>query len=363
MSLTRAEWLRERSSFIGASEIAGIMGLPGAYANIGEIWLSKVKAQEQLGDIESDVLIVDPETAEKFDRKSIGLLMEPVILRLYEIMNPDFKVRRNGLQIWRHPEYPFIGATLDADAVTEFGDLRTVEAKNVSAFKRKEWGMEGTDEVPPIFVAQGVQQMLVREHLGYGTFCDFPAFFGGNDLKVFPVPYDPYLATQIVELCGWFWGLVTRREAPPMDFGAKNATKLQKRIYDKIIGETLTLPAESTEAKKALGLIALRDHAHTEAERWTGVKDAATAELLAIAGNYGRVEIPVPGQKRPIAINRKPKAGYEVAAFSVEPSIALTYEPFHLKKRKEIFDAISSSKEDEQQQVEGGAAEITGEAV
>jgi predicted phage-related endonuclease len=353
--LTRDQWLRERSTFVGASEVAAIMNLPGAYANIGELWLSKVKAQEQLGGEEEDAAIVDPETAAKFDRKSIGLVLEPAILTLYELRNPELKVRRNGLQIWRHPEYPFIGATLDAEAVSEFGDKRTVEAKNVSAFVRKEWGDEGSDEVPAIFAAQGVQQMLVREHLGYDTFCDFAAFFGGNDLKIFPVAYDRELAAQIIELVGWFWGLVQRRKAPPMNYGWKDATKLQKRIYDKIVGEKLVI-TEPAQQAHILDLIARRDRAHAEGlywvgdERHPGVKGECTAELLAIAGNYGRVEIPIEidGNVKTIAMNRRQKAGYEVAAFSVEPTITLTFEPFKIDKRQELLNEVIEAKQIEQ---------------
>jgi len=364
-ALTRHEWLLQRGSFIGASEIAAVLGI-SPYMDIGSLWLEKVKAMERLEAADDTTLDYDTESHFML----FGRLMEPVILGVYE-QQTGFEVHRPGLQIFRHPEYPFIGATLDAYAITPFGDKRTAEAKNVDAFaewREKNWGEEGTDEVPTHFAVQGVQQMLVREHEGFGTVCDFPVLFGGNTFKIFNVQYDRELAAQIIELAGWFWGLVTRREAPPMDFGAKNATKLQRRIYDKIVGETLVI-TDPAQQRRALQLIAARDTAHECGKHWVGdkgdggVKGAATAELLNLAGNYGRVEIPVDvgGKKKVFAINRKPKAGYEVAAFSVDPSITLSFEPYHFKKREALFNEISQAEP--QQEVTEGQQQITGEPV
>lgn len=357
--LTRAEWLRQRGSFVGASEIASILGLPGAYSNIGEVWISKIRARDEAEAY--DETTADPETAEKLDRQSIGLILEPSILTMYERRNPGFTVRRNGLQIWRHPEYPFIGATLDAEAETEFKDKRTVEAKNVTVFKRQEWGDEGSDQTPAIFAAQGVQQMLVREHLGYGTFCDYPVLFGGNDFKIFSVPYDAKLATQIIDVLSWFWDLVETGTPPPIDYSGAGAAKLMRQIYSKIVGETLTLDADSAANRRALELIYKRDYSHTEAELWTARKDEAHAELLSIARNNARVEIPVvvDGKTKIIAMNRKEQRGYDVPARWQEPIVKTTFEPFHLKKRRDIFDALPELQI--KQQLGEGAALIEGE--
>lgn len=364
--LTRDQWLLQRGSFVGASEIAAVLGI-SPHMDIGNLWLSKVKAMERLESAEDATLDYDTENHFLL----FGRLMEPVILGVYAEQT-GFEVHRPGLQIFRHPEYPFIAATLDAYAITEFGDKRTAEAKNVDAFsewRAKQWGEEGTDEVPPHYAVQGIQQMLVREHEGFGTVCDFPVLFGGNTFKIYSVQYDRELAAQIIELAGWFWGLVTRREAPPMDFSAKNATKLQKRIYDKIVGETLVI-TDPAQQRRALSLIAARDHAHEQGKYWIGekgeggVKGKATAELLALAGNYGRVEIPVDvgGKRKVFAINRKQQAGHVVPEYTVPPFIKTTFEPYQLKKREELFNAIieedPEALEPQQQEVAEGQRQI-----
>jgi len=337
-SLTYEEWRRNRGTYIGGSDVAAIMSL-SPYRTIGEVWLEKVRAQEklELGDE-----TMDPEMQTRFTRW--GTRLEKVIIAEYAEVT-GFEVTAPGMQLVRHPEFPFIGGTKDAEATTPFGDRIIVEGKCTDAFyqaREKVWGEAGTDEVPQWYVPQGMQYLIVEQ---IETRVDFAVLIGGNDFRLYHVQYDRELAEQMIELQVWFWGLVTRREAPPMDFSAKNATKLQRRIYDKIVGETLVL-SDPAQQQHALSLIAGRDEAHKFAEAFTARKDAATAELLALAGNYGRVEIPVDvgGKTKTIAINRKPKAGYEVAAFSVEPSITLSFEPYHLKKREEIFNAIREER-------------------
>lgn len=360
--LNRATWLRQRGSFVGASEVGSILGLPGAYSTLADVWVSKVRAQEQ-SETDEEAAIADPETSDKLDRQSIGLIVEPAILSMYEMHNPTFRLMRNGLEIKRHPKYPFIGATRDAYAANEFGDLRTVEAKNVNVFKRQEWGDEGSDQVPAIFAAQGVQQMLVCADEGFGTFCDFAVFFGGNDFKVFTIAYDAALAEQIIEVLCIFWNSVEKRIPPDVDYGRPGAAKLMRQIYSKIVGSTITLDPGTRVHRHALEMLYARDYAHTEAELWAARKEEAHAELLGIAGDNARVEIPIVinGKPQTMAINRKPKKGYVVKEYEVAPSVAMSFEPYRLKKRAEIFEALEFHEDPEWQQLGEGAAQIEGE--
>lgn len=357
-ALTCAEWRKNRGTYIGGSDVAAIMGV-SPYRNVGEVWLEKVRAQERLesGDDEPG----DPEMETRFSRW--GKRWEGVVLDEYADVAGVKELRRPGLHLYRHPDYPFIGGTIDAEATTNFGDRITVEAKTTDAFfqsREKVWGDQGTDEVPPWYVPQVVQYMLVRAHLGYDTRTDIPVLIGGNDFRIYQVSYDRELAEQMIEIQIWFWGLVTRREAPPMDFSATGATKLQKRIHDKIIGVTLVV-TEEKQRDRILSLIALRDYAHEQGKKWAGddgqggIKGAATAELLSIVGDNARLEIPIHG-KKPVAINRKPKAGYTVAAFDVAPSVTMSYEPYQLKARRKLFDEIQIEvplEGEEQKQIEG----------
>lgn len=333
--LTREAWRRNRGTYLGGSDVAAIMGL-SPYRTAAEVWLEKVRAQEKIA---AEDETPDPEMENRFTRW--GQRQESVILDEYRDVT-GYEVRRPGLQLFRHPEHPFIAGTIDAEATTEFGDLRTVEAKTTDAFyqaRERVWGEAETDQVPDWFIPQAVQYMLVRAHLGYATQTDFAVLIGGNDWRLYHVAFDERLADEMIEIQKWFWRLIIDRVPPPVDFTAKNAVNIQRRIYDKIVGETRVL-TDPAEQRHALNLIFVRDSAHQLEEAAKKKKDAAVAELLGIAGNYGRVEIPVEGQKKPVAIVRRPKNGYHVDEYDVEPSVTLTYEPYQLKKRKEVFDAI-----------------------
>ena len=338
-------WRRNRGTYIGGSDVAAIMGL-SPYRNIGEIWLEKVRAQEklELGD-ES----IDPETQTRFTRW--GTRLEKVIIAEYAEVNPTYKVIAPGMQLVRHPEFPFIGGTKDAEATTEFGDRIIVEGKSTDAFyqaREKVWGEAGTDEVPQWFVPQGMQYLIVER---LETRCDFAVLIGGNDFRLYHVQYDRELAEQMIELQVWFWGLVTRREAPPMDFSARNATKLQRRIYDKIVGETMVI-TEPAQQRRALRLIAARDYASEQGKKWIGdkgdggVKGKCTAELLAMAGNASRMEIPVEigGKMKTVALNRKMQTGFEVPARWQDPMVKTTFDPYKASGRKKIFDALREER-------------------
>jgi putative phage-type endonuclease len=337
-------WRRNRGTYCGGSDVAAIMGL-SPYRNIGEVWLEKVRAQEklELGD-ES----IDPEMQNRFTRW--GTRLEKVIIAEYAEVT-GFKVTAPGMQLVRHPEFPFIGGTVDAEAETPFEDRIIVEGKCTDAFyqsRERVWGQAGTDEVPEWFVPQGMQYLIVKQ---LETRCDFAVLIGGNDFRLYHVQYDRELAEQMIELQIWFWGLVTRREAPPMDFSAKNATKLQKRIYDKIVGETLVI-TDPAQQQRMLRLIAMRDYASEQGKKWIGdkgdggVKGACTAELLAMAGNAGRMEVPVEvgGKMKTVALNRKMQIGYDVPARWQDPIVKTTFEPYSADARRKIFDALREEK-------------------
>lgn len=368
--LTRSEWLKQRGSFCGASEISSILGLPGAYSTLADVWVSKVRAQEEAATDE-EAATADPETSDKLDRQSIGLIVEPAILSMYEMRNPTFCLMRNGLEIKRHPKYPFIGATRDAFAENEFGDRRTVEAKNVNVFKRQEWGDEGSDQVPAIFAAQGVQQMLVCADEGFGTFCDFAVFFGGNDFKVFTVAYDAVLAAQIIEVLCIFWNSVTGRTPPDVDYGRPGAAKLMRQIYSKIVGEPKVI-TDPAEAVHAAALIAARDYASEQGKKWIGdkgdggIKGRCSAELLALTGEAPRLDIHLTGAAKPLSMIRSPRAERWQEGFTVKAHQVLQFDPHRADARRKWFTSLSPSdamaiSEESNKQLGEGAAQIEGE--
>lgn len=358
-------WRRNRGTYIGGSDIAAILGV-SPFRTVGEVWVEKVKAQEklELGDE-----TIDPEIENRFTRW--GKLQEGIILQEYGAVT-GYEVRAPGLHLWRHPDFPFIAGTIDGEATTDFKDLITVEVKTRDAFAEARakrdgeigtfWGEPGTDEVPRWYAVQVMQYMIVRAHLGYDTRADLVPLIGGNDFKIYQVQYDREFAEQMVELQIWFWGLVSRREAPPLDFAAKGATKLQRRIHDKIVGETVKVQKNHrlrADGPTVTQLFQIHYSAHVEKERQEAIEEAALAELTAIAGDSPRLE--VEGTK--LAINRKANPGHIVPGYVVPPFMAVKLEPYQYKARKKVLDAISEEDRDtEQREVEAGTNVLEGRA-
>jgi putative phage-type endonuclease len=333
------EWKRLRGSYIGGSDAAAILGL-SPYRTIGEVWIEKVQARERLDD--GDGTPVDPEVETRFSRW--GKRLESVVLDEYQDVT-GFEVRRPGLTLYRHPELPFIGGTLDGDVVTGHGDKRIVEGKTTDGFlqhRTQMWGPDGSDEVPDHYLIQLLVYLIVRRHEGF-TLGDFAVLIGGNDFRIFHVAYDEELAKVIIQRLSEFWDLVVNRKPPPFDYAHANAVDLQRRIWNKVSGSVVYVPADyhlPSSDKTIVELIAERDDAAALKDTAEARFKMATAELMNIAADSARVEIDGMGG---LALRRKPRAAYHVNAYDVEESIVLDVvvgNNNRREKRKELLDGI-----------------------
>ena len=337
---TREEWLKLRGTYIGGSDAAAILGL-NPHRTIGEVWIEKVRAQEALDSGEPG----DPETETRFTRW--GRRWESIILDEYQDVT-GFAVRRPGLTLYRHPQFPFIGGTLDGDATTNFGDKRIVEAKTTDAFvqwRNQVWGESGTDDVPDQYLIQVMHYLIVRGHEGF-TMADIAALIGGNDLRIFHIAYDSELAGIMIARLQEFWQLVLDRRAPNFDYSHKSAVELQRRIWNKVEGTTITVPANyqiAPSGETIVDLIIEHDDAVAEEKAAKARVEAARAQLMHIAGNNARVEI----EGTPLAVQRTLRAGYHVDAYDVEPSIQMSIvlgKNNRTEKRKELLNEYRRPK-------------------
>lgn len=186
-TLTRQEWLARRRESLGASEAAAALGVSPWQTPV-ELW------QRKLG------LIGEQDESEAM---RWGSLLEPVILAEYQ--------RRTGRRVvatqefLSHPGYPFLTATLDARC----DDGRLVEVKTASAWA-KEWGDEGSDEVPETYLVQVAQQLAVTG----AKVADVAVLIGGQRLRVFTVERDEILIEYVLMRGQRFWACVESREPP-----------------------------------------------------------------------------------------------------------------------------------------------------
>jgi len=138
--MTREQWLAERKSYIGATDLAAIVG-KNKYKTAVDVFLDKT------GQVE------DGASSRKAEA---GLAMESLVIKWFE---EDTGIKSLPGRLVRHPDYPFLAANLDGETVD--GDL--IECKTMDFMTREEWGEPGTDEIPEAYFVQAVVQ------LGYVT--------------------------------------------------------------------------------------------------------------------------------------------------------------------------------------------------
>jgi len=198
MSLTTEQSAR-RVSGVGASECAAVLGV-SRYATPLDIYAKKVNPQNYY--------------SQEADHLRWGHLLEPVILDAYE--------STQGVRLSRSPDtvicqdHHYMFAHLDAQVVGPFNHPlvgRVVEAKSSGVYAPKEWGPSGTDNVPMEYLIQVHHQMICMGQ-GVGSVGDIAVLIGGNDFRIYSIPFDKALATQIVGGVSKFWSSVLARNPP-----------------------------------------------------------------------------------------------------------------------------------------------------
>lgn len=243
----RASWLAARRQGIGASDIAGIMGL-SPWTTPFQVWASKVY------DIPEDT---DDEAMHW------GQVLESVILD--EWGKDNYPVVDRGLLI-RSTEHPHFMAT--PDGLTDTGRAgAVVEAKNSTDWR---WS-----EVPTHYRLQVQWQLVVTGYpLGY-----LIVLHGGRQLSTYEIEADPDLQAEMIEAANDFWKLVEADEAPPVE--ADDYT-IMSSLWPREIIQAVEVPADA-----ALELYAAKEARDTGKSRY----EAAAAAVKYIMGDAGEAVV------------------------------------------------------------------------
>jgi len=218
----RAAWLKARRSMIGASESAAILGFGYASQNAWTVYASKVG--ESTGESE-----------EECERFECGHLAQSMILELTR-RRTSLAVEDPGeFTIYRHPDYPWLGATLDG-AVKPSRPSIVVEAKNVDAALLREWD----DEPPLAFQIQVQHQMFVTG----ANLAIVAGLIGGNRFRYKEIPRSEPFIEQLIPKLEAFWQHVEQRIPPAVDDSYATTTALI-RLHPNDNGETTVLPPEA----------------------------------------------------------------------------------------------------------------------
>jgi putative phage-type endonuclease len=218
------EWHDARRLGIGASEVAAICGVH-PYTSALDTYLRK---RGLIPDIEDN------------DAMRMGRKLEPVIISEF-VERTGLEVKRAPCPLFRHPEYPFILATPDAELVND----ELVEAKSMAWHSAQTLGEEGTDDIPYHFVMQAQQQMAVMGR----DVCHVAVLVDGRDFRHHPVYRNEKLIALMIVRVTEFWERVQNADPPPPDWNHARTPELIKQMFPVTEGKLVELPSDVAELR------------------------------------------------------------------------------------------------------------------
>lgn len=253
-----AEQLQERRTGIGGSEMAAVLGLSKWNTALGVY-------QQKIGAVTNDLNEDDNE------RLYWGNILEAPIAKAYE-KRTGYKVQRRN-KTMRHKDADFMLSHLDRWVV---GQRRGLEIKNVDLSRWREWGEDGTDQVPQDYLIQVHHYLLVWDLPVF----DVAALFGGNTLRIFTVERSADMDALLLEAGTHFWQEhVLKQVPPPADYSHRSTNALFKKLYPGTNGEVIQLPERFQE------LQAQRVELQTQMRADKKAVDAINNEVLDLMGN------------------------------------------------------------------------------
>jgi len=235
-SQERQEWLQRRMNGVGSSDTPVILGLSKWKIPL-TLYLEKV------GEIEP---------APQTEAQRSGLLQEAVIAARYEEETGN-KVSFPSSRLTMHPTIPWMFASIDRMAQV-FTSQRILELKNYRYDDG--WGAEHTQDIPPDIYAQVQHQMECAQI----PWADVAVLLGGQELRVYHIPYDYAYCQELVKQVEVFWRMVVERTPPPYDWSHPDTARVirqkQKLTPDKEIilddRDTAVLLLQFSSMKKQL---------------------------------------------------------------------------------------------------------------
>jgi putative phage-type endonuclease len=202
------EWLAERRTGLGGTDVARILGL-SRFGGPMDVYLEKIGQAAPL-------LSTEP--------MRWGKLLEEPIAQEYA-QKTGRKVRRAASFV-RHPAHDIFFANIDRWSLRGGTPKRVLECKTTSVFTADDFGEEYTDQVPGDYLVQTMWYAFVTG----AEQADLAVLIGGNKHRVYEIPRDEALVTDMEERALAFWDDTQRRIPPAVD-GSEASTAYLKATY------------------------------------------------------------------------------------------------------------------------------------
>lgn len=226
-------WLEQRREYIGATDASAILGV-NPYSTPHDVWLDK----KGLTKDESNIAMRH------------GTYIETFIAQEYE--------RKSGVKVYRsktyrHAKFPFFGCNPDREIILN-GRRGLLECKSVGYWASKNFGQDGSDQIPEHYLIQCLWQLLVTGM----DFVQLVALVDNRELRVFTYSLNPELsetahifskelAQAAFAKCGRFWKENVLADVEPELTGEESDTEWLKDLRPSYENGGLTNTDEVTD--------------------------------------------------------------------------------------------------------------------
>lgn len=252
----------DRTTFLGGSDAAAILGVSR--------WKTPFQLyQEKIGAFVEES---NPGRDKVLNR---GKRWEPVVIEMLidelESRGHEVKVLARNAR-YTDPEFSFLQCEIDLELCID-GEEVNGEMKTVHPFTAKDWGEEGTDEIPIYYVAQGMHGLMIKPRRRL----IIAALIGADDLRVHELVRDDELIATIRHKEIAFWARVQTRNAPPPTEAAD-----VKWLYGKDAGtvaeatDQMVMICQDLKDKKTMAKNLENDIESLETKLKAGIGEAAT---------------------------------------------------------------------------------------
>lgn len=245
------EWLALRSTYIGGSDAAAVMGL-NPFSSPYALWAEKTgQIPCFAGDLATEV----------------GTFLEEFVAQKFAAETGK-KVRKCK-QSFFNTDYPFAIANIDREIVGEDAglEIKTTSELNMKKFKGGEY--------PANYYCQCVHYMAITGKQRWYL----AVLIGNRDFKIFTIERDKAEIAALMAAEADFWELV-KNHTPPAADGSRATTESIKTIYAESSEETVDLTQE------AAALLQYIDLGKQIAELET-MRDEAANKIKSFMGDAG----------------------------------------------------------------------------
>ena len=188
--MSREEWLKERKTYIGGSDIGAIVGV-NKYKSAVDVYMDKVS---------------DEIKEENTNATYWGCALEDAVAKAYS-EKTGFDVKEED-KLLKHKEYPFIAANIDRWA--DNGN-HILECKTAGFMMSKEWGEEYTDQIPESYLCQVAWYAAICEV----ERVDIAVLIGGQDFRIYSYTANRAFQEKLIKVGINFWNNHVLKNMPP----------------------------------------------------------------------------------------------------------------------------------------------------